>query len=76
MFEAAQQYPNNWRSFDFLYTASASTADLSLAAQIDGTGVVYEIDNIAMQAVPEPSALCLLTIGGLALSQLLFRKIK
>ena len=71
LFEAAQQTPNNWRNFNFLYTATASSALLSLSAQINGTGVSYAIDNIAMD-VPEPSSLWLMGVGGIA-SAMFFR---
>jgi hypothetical protein len=74
LFEAAQESPNNWRSFDFLYTATASSADLSLAAEINGTGVVYEIDNISLEAVPESGSFCLFTIGAIAVSCFIVRK--
>ena len=57
---------NNWYSFNFLYTAAAPTAILSLSSQMNGTGISYAIDNIAMQGVPEPSSLWLMCVGGIA----------
>ncbi len=45
-----------WRHFSFFHTASSPTAVLSLSSQINETGLSYAIDNIAMQAVPEPSS--------------------
>jgi len=53
----------DWHSFSFLYTATSSSAVLSLSAQMNGTGVCYFIDSIAMYAVPEPSAGCLMLLG-------------
>jgi hypothetical protein len=48
-----------WRHFSVFHTASSATAVLSLSSQIDGTGLSYAIDNIALQAVPEPSTRCM-----------------
>jgi hypothetical protein len=55
LFTAAAPPDFVWRRFSFLHTATSSTAVLSLSSQINGTGLSYAIDNIAMQAVPEPS---------------------
>jgi hypothetical protein len=67
MFTAVAVAPNNfnWQQFSFSYTATSSSVILSLSSQINETGVSYAIDNIAMQAVPEPSilSLSLLSIG-------------
>jgi hypothetical protein len=57
-----------WHSFIILYTATSSSAVLSLSSQINGTGISYGIDNIAMYAVPEPSTYALLGLGLLALA--------
>jgi hypothetical protein len=74
LFEAASStnIDLTWYSFNFLYTATSSSALLSLSSQINGTGVSYAIDNISMQAVPEPSSLCLIGVGGIV-STMLFR---
>src|SRR5580692_3498904 len=56
---------NNWYSFSFDYTAPSTSALLSLSAQLNDTGYAYYIDNISMEAVPEPGNLCLLGIGGI-----------
>jgi len=61
-----------FHSFNFLYTATSSSAVLSLSSQINGTGISYGIDNIAMQTVPEPSSLWLMGVGG-ALSAVFFK---
>lgn len=53
----------DWKKFRFFYTPSSSTAVLSISSQIDGTGVSYDIDNIAMYAVPEPSSAMLVVFG-------------
>jgi hypothetical protein len=36
-----------------------------LSAQINGTDDSYFIDNISMEAVPEPNSLCLVGVGGI-----------
>jgi hypothetical protein len=64
LFEAADPGNFNWQSFTFLYTATSSSALLSLSSQMNGTQVSYGIDNISMQVVPEPSAALLLLLGG------------
>jgi len=61
----------NWYSFSFDYTATSTSALLSLVTLI-GTGDSYYIDNIAMDAVPEPNSLCLMGAGGM-MSALFFR---
>jgi hypothetical protein len=53
----------SWQHFSFSYTATSPTAVLSLSSQMNGTGVSYTIDNISLQAVPEPSVLCLVGFG-------------
>jgi hypothetical protein len=74
LFEAASSTNTDltWYSFNFFYTATSSSALLSLSSQINGTGVSYAIDNISMQAVPEPSSLCLIGAGGI-ISAMFFR---
>jgi hypothetical protein len=59
MFTAVAPNNFNWQQFSFSYTATSSSIVLSLSSQINGTGVSYAIDNIAMQAVPEPGILSL-----------------
>jgi hypothetical protein len=59
----------NWHSFNFLYSATSTSAVLSLSSQMNGTGFSYSVDNISMQAVPEPSAYALLGLGLLALAR-------
>jgi hypothetical protein len=63
-FETIAPGNQDWHSFSFIYTATSSSAVLSLSAQLNGTGVSYFIDNIAMYAVPEPSASLLILLGG------------
>jgi len=60
LFGTATPTNSNWYSFSFDYTATSSSALLSLS-QI--SGVYYDIDNIAMYAVPEPSAMSLILLG-------------
>ena len=70
LFGTATPTNSNWYSFNFQYTATSSSTVLSLS-QI--SGVYYNIDNISMYAVPEPSSLCLIALGGI-MSAMLFRK--
>ena len=65
LFEANSPPTYNWYSFSFEYMATSTSALLSLSAQINGTGYPYAIDNIAMDAVPEPNSLCLMGVGGM-----------
>ena len=65
LFETTAPVDYNWYSFNFEYTATSTSALLSLEAQINGTDYAYFIDNISMQAVPEPSSLCLIGVGGI-----------
>ena len=65
LFESAAPADLNWHSFSFDYTATSTSALLSLEAQINGTNDSYEIDNISMEAVPEPNSLCLVGVGGI-----------
>lgn len=71
LFQTAAPTDYNWYSFNFLYTATSSSAVLSLSSQLNGTGIPYIIDNIAMR-VPEPSSLWLIGVGGI-LSALFFK---
>jgi len=73
LFQAAAPTDYDWYSFNFLYTASSSSAVLSLSAQLNGTGIPYIIDNTSMQAVPEPSSFCLMGVASLA-SAVLFKR--
>lgn len=63
LFEAVAQSPFMWQSFSFSYTAISSSALLSLSSQINGTGISYLIDNISMEAVPEPFSSLLILLG-------------
>ena len=74
LFETAVPTDSNWHSFSFDYTATSTSALLSLEAQINGKydDYSYAIDNIAMYAVPEPNSLCLMGVGGM-MSALFFR---
>jgi hypothetical protein len=65
LFKTAAPTDSTWHRFSFLYTANSSSAALSLSAQLNGVGVSYLIDNISMQAVPEPRTLSLLGISGI-----------
>ncbi len=65
LFETAAPADFNWHSFSFDYTATSTSALLSLSAQINGTDDSYFIDNISMEAVPEPNSLCLVGVGGI-----------
>ena len=73
LFETVVPTDSNWHSFSFDYTATSTSALLSLKAQINGRydDYSYAIDNIAMYAVPEPNSLCLMGVGGM-MSALLF----
>jgi hypothetical protein len=64
LFETTAPADFNWHSFSFDYTATSTSALLSLSSQLNGTGVSYGIDNIAMSAVPEPSTSWLILLGG------------
>lgn len=63
LFQAVAPGNVNWPQFSFNYTASASSALLSLSSQINGTGVSYIIDNIAVQVIPEPHPAPMLLLG-------------
>ncbi|MGI8965891.1 MAG: PEP-CTERM sorting domain-containing protein, partial [Limisphaerales bacterium] len=76
LFEVAASPNGSWKSFNFFYTATTSSALLSLSSQINGTGVEYGIDNISVQAVPEPSSLILLCCGGIFLAANRLRRSK
>jgi hypothetical protein len=63
IFETVSSGDNNWDYFSVPYTASSANAVLSLGV-LDEPSESYGIDNISMQAIPEPSALALITLGG------------
>jgi hypothetical protein len=62
LLEITPQTTRSWINFSFFYTATSSSANLSLS-QINNSGLEYDIDNIAMQAVPEPSSSLLILLG-------------
>ncbi|MEI9962525.1 MAG: PEP-CTERM sorting domain-containing protein [Limisphaerales bacterium] len=63
MFEAIASTNLDWQSFNFFYTATSSSAvlEISLSETSDN---LFHVDNIAMYAVPEPSAASLIFLGG------------
>ncbi|MGH7993515.1 MAG: hypothetical protein ACREDQ_08365 [Limisphaerales bacterium] len=65
-FEAVSTVPVDltWYSFSFQYTANSPSSVLSLSSELNGMGVSYAIDNIAMYAAPEPSAAWFILLGG------------
>ena len=63
LFQTAAPADKYWHSFDFDYTATSSSALLSLSVLINGPDYAYYIDNIAMEAIPEPSAWSLIFLG-------------
>ena len=74
LFEASDPGDFLWHSFSFPYMPASTSTLLSLSAQINGTGVSYSIDNIAMYGVPEPSVLVLSGLGSLSLAAHLFHR--
>ena len=64
LFEVAPTI-GTWQSFSYSYTATDSSALLSLAAEMNGTHVAYRVDNIFMEGVPEPNSLWLLGVGAI-----------
>jgi hypothetical protein len=52
LFEAVAPGNENWQNFAFPYTATSPSIVLSLSSQINGRGVSYFIDNIALQPLP------------------------
>jgi hypothetical protein len=63
---------NNWNNFNFLYTATSSSVSLSLTPEPVTLvpfliGDPFAIDNISMEAVPEPSVMSLFCISVLFL---------
>jgi hypothetical protein len=63
LFETAAPPDLNWHSFNFEYTATSASVLLTLSAQLNGSPDGDHIDNIAMYATPEPSAVSLLVLG-------------
>jgi hypothetical protein len=63
LFDATDPGDFTWHDFDFLYTATSPSVVLSFSSQLNGTGISYGIDNISMEAVPEPSASWLILLG-------------
>ena len=52
MFEAMAPTNSAWQAFAFSFTATSSSAVLTLSAQMNGTGLSYSIDNIVLQRTP------------------------
>ena len=75
-----------WRDIDFDFTAAASSAILSFAAERNGTDVDFGIDNIALAlvsapppvdgVVPEPGTAALLVLGLVAMMRARLRPAK
>ncbi|MEI9962524.1 MAG: hypothetical protein WDM76_15815 [Limisphaerales bacterium] len=63
LYETSDPGDFNWHSFSFSYTATSSSAVLSLSSQLNGTEISYGIDNISMYLVPEPSVMSLLAFA-------------
>ena len=63
LFETTEPGDFNWHNFSFFYAATSSSTVLSLASHLNGTGISYDIDNIAMYETPEPSAWSLIFLG-------------
>ena len=63
LFETTAPMNYTWYSFSFDYTATSTSTLLSLSTLIGEKGSGYTIDNIAMDAVPEPSAISLVFLG-------------
>jgi hypothetical protein len=76
LFEGVNPSGLNWSHFSFDYIATSPSVVLSLSAQINGTDVSYGIDNISMEAVPEPNSLWLIGIGGIASATFLINRRK
>lgn len=72
VFFETNRTPQNysWDSFSFYYTATSTGVLLSV--QANAIGDFYAIDNISMQAIPEPNSLCLVGVGGI-MSAMFFR---
>ncbi len=68
LFETVFSGNVNWENFGVLYTASSSDAVLTILASSSYCG----IDNISVEAVPEPDSLCLIGVGGM-MSAMFFR---
>ena len=72
LFETTASTSYIWYHFSFDYTATSTSALLSLSTPIGEKGNSYTFDNIAMYAVPEPGSLCLIGMGGI-MGAMLFR---
>lgn len=61
---------SDWTLYSGLFTASGSSADLKFAVGhgLNGSGDADSyIDNVSVQAVPEPTSMAALALGGLGL---------
>jgi hypothetical protein len=70
LFQTGVPTNSNWNSFVFEYTATTSSVVLTLSQIYSSNLLVdhYHIDNIAMYAVPEPSAYVLMCLISLVLT--------
>ncbi len=66
VFETAEPALPVWQSFCVPFTATDSTEVLSLSSQLNDTHLSYIVDNITVEAVPEPNSLSLIGVGGIA----------
>lgn len=67
----------NWSSFAETFVATSTTATLTFASTdvpSSSTGIL--LDNVSVSAVPEPSSVILLGLGGLGLTARLLRRRK
>lgn len=69
-FETAVPSNLDWQTFSFEYTATSSSADLTLWQTMGSYLSVgdYNVDNIAMYAAPEPPGSSLICVGGIILA--------